>query len=145
MIDICEIMYDIIRDRRVGLPKIYTKGGDEGETGLLYGGRVSKSDPRCEAYGAVDEAVSALGLARALVKTDKLKSLIWGMQRDLFTVGAELATDRSYYGTFKKHFNVITPDDLLQKKNPGIFEQKSHIENRIFFARKLCFLAVRND
>ena len=45
---------------------IVTKTGDEGETGLLYGGRVSKTDPRTEAYGAVDEAISALGVARAL-------------------------------------------------------------------------------
>ena len=96
------------------MTKIYTKGGDEGDTGLLYGGRVSKSDPRCEAYGAVDEAVSALGLARALVKTDKLKGMIWGIQPDLFTVGAELATDLNYHETFKKHFSVITPDMIEQ-------------------------------
>ncbi len=96
------------------MAKIYTKGGDEGDTGLLYGGRVSKSDPRCEAYGAVDEAVSALGLARALVKTDKLKGMIWGIQTDLFTVGAELATDLNYHETFKKHFSVITPDMIEQ-------------------------------
>ena len=96
------------------MTKIYTKGGDEGDTGLLYGGRVSKSDPRCEAYGAVDDAVSALGLARALVKTDKLKGMIWGIQTDLFTVGAELATDLNYHETFKKHFSVITPDMIEQ-------------------------------
>ena len=96
------------------MAKIYTKGGDEGDTGLLYGGRVSKSDPRCEAYGAVDEAVSALGLARALVKTDKLKGMIWGIQTDLFTVGAELATDLNYHETFKNHFSVITPDMIEQ-------------------------------
>ena len=45
---------------------IVTKRGDRGETGLLYGGRVPKDDPHTEAYGSVDEAVSALGLARAL-------------------------------------------------------------------------------
>ena len=43
---------------------IYTKTGDEGETGLFWGGRVPKNDPRCEAYGAIAQAVSALGLAR---------------------------------------------------------------------------------
>jgi cob(I)alamin adenosyltransferase len=46
--------------------KIYTRKGDEGETGLLYGGRVWKDDAGPEAYGAVDEAVSALGVARAV-------------------------------------------------------------------------------
>ena len=70
------------------MPKIYTRHGDEGETGLLYGGRVSKADPRCEAYGTVDEAVSALGLARSLVKAENLKATIKTIQRDLFTVGA---------------------------------------------------------
>lgn len=44
--------------------KIYTKKGDEGETSLLFGGRISKTDPRVIAYGTVDEAISAMGLAR---------------------------------------------------------------------------------
>ena len=108
------------------MAKIYTKGGDEGDTGLLYGGRVSKSDPRCEAYGAVDEAGSALGLARALVKTDKLKSMIWGIQTDLFTVGAELATDINYHETLKKHFSVITPD-MIEKIEQMIDELTEEI------------------
>ena len=75
------------------MPKIYTRYGDEGTTGLLYGGRVSKTDPRCEAYGTTDEAISALGLARALSKDSKVKEIILQVQRDLFTLGAELATD----------------------------------------------------
>ena len=92
------------------MPKIYTRHGDEGETGLLYGGRVSKADPRCEAYGTVDEAVSALGLARSLVKDENLKATIKGVQRDLFTVGAELATDPKEYAKLQKHFSVVTPE-----------------------------------
>ena len=92
------------------MPKIYTRHGDEGETGLLYGGRVSKADPRCEAYGTVDEAVSALGLARSLVKAENLKATIKTIQRDLFTVGAELATDPKEYAKLQKHFSVVTPE-----------------------------------
>lgn len=92
------------------MPKIYTRHGDEGETGLLYGGRVPKTDPRCEAYGTVDEAVSALGLARSLVKSDKLKVIIKMVQRELFTVGAELATDPKEYFKLQKHFGVVTPE-----------------------------------
>ena len=92
------------------MPKIYTRHGDEGETGLLYGGRVSKADPRCEAYGTVDEAVSALGLARSLVKAENLKTAIKTIQRDLFTVGAELATDPKEYSKLQKHFSVVTPE-----------------------------------
>lgn len=92
------------------MPKIYTRHGDDGETGLLYGGRVSKTDPRCEAYGTVDEAISALGLARSLVKTEKLKDIIKTVQRDLFTVGAELATDPKEYAKLQQHFSVVTQE-----------------------------------
>ena len=72
--------------------KIYTRTGDEGQTGLLYGGRVWKDDVGPEAYGAVDEAVSALGVVRSLADGD-LAAHILSLQRDLFVVGAELATD----------------------------------------------------
>ena len=90
--------------------KIYTKRGDGGETGLLYGGRVSKNDPRCEAYGTTDEAVSVLGLARAFSQDVKVKETIWSLQQELFTVGAELATSPEKYETMKVNFDVITPD-----------------------------------
>lgn len=79
--------------------KIYTRKGDAGSTGLLYGGeRISKSELRTDAYGTTDEAVSALGLARAAlgVTTDRtearLAELSVRLQRELFVVGAELAT-----------------------------------------------------
>ena len=88
---------------------IYTKRGDKGETGLLYGGRVSKADPRVEAYGASDEAVSALGLARALCRDPWVRDRIMEAQRELFTVGAELATGRDSYALLQKHFSVVTP------------------------------------
>lgn len=71
--------------------KIYTKKGDDGTTGLFYGGRVSKADLGPEAYGTVDEATSALGMARAEA-TGPMAELILSVQRDLFVVGAELAT-----------------------------------------------------
>jgi cob(I)alamin adenosyltransferase len=79
--------------------RIYTRKGDTGTTGLLFGGdRVSKADVRTDAYGTTDEAVSALGLARAAIgpATDRtearLSELILRLQRELFVVGAELAT-----------------------------------------------------
>ncbi len=87
---------------------IVTKTGDRGQTGLLYGGRVSKTDLRTEAYGAVDETISALGLARALTRHDTRRSTILRVQRELFTVGAELATDASQYDTLRQHFLVGT-------------------------------------
>lgn len=90
--------------------KIYTKYGDEGETGLLYGGRISKSDLRTEAYGTTDEAVSALGLARALTAEPEVQGIVKRLQRELFTVGAELATDRAEYANLQRHFSVVTPE-----------------------------------
>jgi cob(I)alamin adenosyltransferase len=72
--------------------KIYTRGGDDGTTGLLYGGRVDKSDPRTEAYGTTDEAVAALGMARVDIADGALADLVLHLQRQLFVVGAELAT-----------------------------------------------------
>jgi cob(I)alamin adenosyltransferase len=74
-------------------PKIYTRKGDDGSTGLLYGGRVGKDSAGPDAYGAVDEAVSVLGLARAEAERgSELDELIVRLQRELFVVGAELAT-----------------------------------------------------
>ena len=73
--------------------RIYTRKGDGGTTGLLYGGaRVSKADQRTDAYGTTDEAVSALGLARASLPAGDLRDLVLRLQRELFVVGAELAT-----------------------------------------------------
>jgi cob(I)alamin adenosyltransferase len=72
--------------------KIYTRKGDDGSTGLWYGGRVSKSDARPEAYGSVDEAGAALGLCRAAASDEDLGREILSIQRDLFVAGAELAT-----------------------------------------------------
>jgi cob(I)alamin adenosyltransferase len=74
------------------MPRIYTKTGDDGTTGLLYGGRVSKDDAATEAYGTTDEAVAVLGLARASAD-EALVEEILALQRELFVVGADLATN----------------------------------------------------
>lgn len=71
---------------------------------------MSKTDPRTEAYGAVDEAISALGAARALVTDRGRHAIILRVQSELFTVGAELATDPAEYGKLQEHFMVVTPD-----------------------------------
>jgi cob(I)alamin adenosyltransferase len=73
--------------------KVYTRTGDDGTTGLFHGGRVAKDASGPMAYGAVDEAVSALGVARAQTGTgSELDDLLIRLQRELFVVGAELAT-----------------------------------------------------
>ena len=88
---------------------IATRRGDGGETGLLYGGRVPKDDLHTEAYGSLDEAVSALGLARAHEADPARAERLLGIQRDLFTVGAELATGPGERAKLAEHFATVTP------------------------------------
>lgn len=89
--------------------RVTTKTGDEGYTDLLGPGRVPKYHRRPEAYGAVDEASSALGLARALTPSKQLKDWIYRIQKDLYTLMAELATPPENYDRvdFK-----IRPEDV---------------------------------
>ena len=72
--------------------KIYTKKGDEGQTSLFGGQRISKSDPRPEAYGSLDEVCAILGVVRAVTQDPDLQAAIHSLQEDLFLLGAELAT-----------------------------------------------------
>jgi cob(I)alamin adenosyltransferase len=73
--------------------KIYTRKGDDGTTGLWYGGRVPKFAGRPEAYGSIDEAAAALGMCRAAAEPGgELHTDILRLQRELFVAGAELAT-----------------------------------------------------
>jgi cob(I)alamin adenosyltransferase len=76
--------------------KIYTRTGDDGSTGLFGGGRLSKSHPRIEAYGTVDEANAVLGLARTLLGATEYEveaaDMIAALQHDLFVLGGDLAS-----------------------------------------------------
>ncbi len=72
--------------------RIYTRTGDAGETGLFGGGRVSKSHPRVEAYGGVDELNASLGWALTQLRDDWIRARLRQIQTVLFTVGAHLAT-----------------------------------------------------
>lgn len=76
----------------VKLTKIYTRTGDGGETGLGDGSRVAKTDPRVEAYGTVDEANAAIGMAVLACDDGVTRSLLVRVQNDLFDVGADLCT-----------------------------------------------------
>ena len=80
---------------------IVTKTGDAGTTKLLYGQRVSKADMRVEAYGAIDELNSFLGLARALCGDAEIKAILEALQRESFIVGAELATPQDQHEKLK--------------------------------------------
>lgn len=72
--------------------KIYTRTGDKGDTGLFGGGRVSKSHPRVDAYGDVDELNAVIGLARSIEMMPRIDEVLVPVQRDLFSLGALLAT-----------------------------------------------------
>src|SRR4029078_8846882 len=72
--------------------KIYTRTGDSGDTGLFGGGRVAKDDQRVEAYGDVDELNAVLGMARAVEVMPRIDEVPGPVQRDLFAIGALLAT-----------------------------------------------------
>jgi cob(I)alamin adenosyltransferase len=90
------------------MPRIYTKTGDDGTTGLLYGGRISKSDLATEAYGTTDEAVAVLGLARALSEDDTMRADLLTLQRELFVVGADLATNPKERAKLEPEVSLVT-------------------------------------
>jgi len=97
--------------------KIYTRKGDDGSTGLWYGGRVAKSGGRPEAYGSVDEACSALGLCRAASDDAEITRDILMLQNELFVAGAELATAPEAAERLQDGISKVTPDmvDALEE------------------------------
>ena len=105
--------------------RIYTKKGDDGTTGLLYGGRVGKDDVRTEVYGTLDEVVSALGLARGAGLTERVEAVVVRLQREMFVVGAQLATSPENQGKLQDGVSKVTPgmtkqaerdiDDLIEE------------------------------
>jgi cob(I)alamin adenosyltransferase len=91
--------------------KIYTRKGDDGTTGLWYGGRVEKSAGRPEAYGSVDEAAAALGLCRAAAERDsEIHADVLRIERELFVAGAELATAPEAADRLEPGVSKVTPE-----------------------------------
>jgi cob(I)alamin adenosyltransferase len=95
------------RSRRKRMLEL-TGSGDDGTTGLLGGGRVPKDDPRIEAFGTVDEASSALGLAKALSDDARVRDVVEELQRGLYALGAELGTSPRA----RKAFATVTAKDV---------------------------------
>jgi cob(I)alamin adenosyltransferase len=101
--------------------KVATGKGDTGTTGLLFGGdRISKDDVRTEAYGTIDEATAALGMARAelIGLTGEgiagLDETILSIQRDLFVIGAELATNPDAWSRLEEGRTKVSPKMLAR-------------------------------
>lgn len=105
--------------------RIYTRRGDDGSTGLFYGGRVAKDAIGPEAYGTVDEAVSMLGVARAAA-ADSVAEAVLTVQRQLFVVGAELATDPANRGKLEDGVSLVDQSmvDGLEARIDAIVEAR---------------------
>lgn len=118
---------------------VATMRGDDGTTGLLFGGaRIGKDDPRTEAYGTVDEAVAALGLARANLGIKRrigtlpaglggLAPLILRFQRELFVVGAELATNPDAWDRLEDGRTRVS-EAMVRDIERDLVELEAHIE-----------------
>ena len=109
--------------------KIYTRKGDDGTTSLWYGGRVPKTDARTEAYGSIDEADAALGVARSLCGPDdaELAADLLALQRQLFVAGAELATAPEAAGRLQDGVSRVT-DVMVEALEPTIDRYMDRID-----------------
>lgn len=118
---------------------VATLKGDDGTTGLLYGGaRIGKDDPRTEAYGTVDEAIAALGLARANLGVKRrigtlpagmggMAAMILRLQRELFVVGAELATNPDAWDRLEDGRTRVS-EQMVRDLERDLVELEAHVE-----------------
>lgn len=90
--------------------RVYTRAGDDGTTGRFLGGRVSKADAVVAACGDVDEAVSVLGVARAVCPDPELAAEVLDRQRELFVVAADLATNPAHRDRLQPGVSLVTQE-----------------------------------
>jgi cob(I)alamin adenosyltransferase len=139
------------RDEPVRLTRIYTGGGDAGETSLGDGSRVSKLDARIEAFGTVDELNSALGLVLAAECPDEVRDTLARVQNELFDLGADISVPLDREGRLRTtdaqvkalehdcdRFNAELPE-LKSFVLPG----GSELASRLHVARTICRRAER--
>ena len=121
----------------VSITKVYTKSGDGGQTGLVGGRRISKTHPRIEAYGTVDELMSVIGIARCFnsqkessQRRDKLEIILQTIQQKLFDIGSELATypGDEYAGQVKVQMQEVAwLEEVIDAMNEELTPLKSFI------------------
>lgn len=104
------------------MPRIYTKTGDDGTTGLLFGGRVSKADLVPEVVGSIDELVATLGMARALAGRVEMGDELLGLQRELFAVAADVATNPDERHRLEPGVSLVT-DEMVARLEVRIDER----------------------
>lgn len=107
--------------------KIYTRTGDQGTTGLFYGGRVRKDSERPDAYGAVDEAQACIGLARAQCRGSDLDGVLVGLARDLYVLMAEVATAPENRHKLSPGASLVT-QEMVEALERAIDETTASIE-----------------
>src|SRR5690349_1752754 len=101
---------------------IVTKTGDKGETSLMYGRRLSKADPRVDAYGCIDELSAALGLARSVASDKFLSDQILAVQKDLIVIMGEVATSSSDTERYIKDGFQLTTTAMVDRITSVIFD-----------------------
>ena len=108
------------------MARIYTKTGDDGTTGLLYGGRVNKGDELVEVFGDIDEAVAAVGIARANCSDETLAQLLLRIQRELFAVAADLAANPRQRHRLEPGTSQVTAEmvDALEQTIDALVRQQ---------------------
>ena len=139
------------RDEPVRLTKIYTRGGDAGETSLGDGSRVSKLDERISAYGTVDELNSALGVVLAARCHESIRVVLARVQNELFDLGADLSVPPEHGGRLR-----VTQDQVdrleedcdrfnadLPELNSFVLPGGSEAAARLHVARTVCRRAER--
>jgi cob(I)alamin adenosyltransferase len=140
------------RDEPVRLTRIYTRGGDEGETSLGDGSRVSKLDPRIVAFGAVDELNAAVGLVLAGELPGAMRALLERVQNELFDVGADLSVPVDVEGRLRvTQQQVDQLEDACDEWNAELPELRSFVlpggseaAARLHVARTICRRAERD-
>ena len=136
--------------------RVYTRRGDDGTTGLLHGGRVAKDSPQPTAYGDVDEAQAAIGLARSAAGPE-MDAILVGLERDLWLVMAELACNPDQVEQMEESGSRPTPemvtalegliDDLWSRFDPPtefVVPGQDEVSARIDVARTVCRRAERS-
>jgi cob(I)alamin adenosyltransferase len=139
------------RDEPVRLTRIYTRGGDEGETSLGDGSRVSKLDPRIAAFGTTDELNSVLGLVLAGDCPEGLRAPLGRIQNELFDVGADLCVPLQVEGRLRVEQGLIDAlEALCDRFNEQLPELRSFVlpggteaAARLHVARTICRRAER--
>lgn len=132
---------------------IYTKTGDEGKTSFFNGDRVSKDDPRIEAYGVIDELNSCIGVSVSLIDDDMVSDILVDVQNDLFTLGSELASLTSEESSDMPEVsedqlnrledNIDEVDDELPSQTSFILPGGASGSSFLHFSRSICRRAER--